>query len=147
MSRSFLRRKAKTARRGRERRGSTSRLVTRTILGTISNPRLSTGILLFMPDLWSAQLRAKTYRFLRVFAGFCSFIVNILAMRRTIQIRCFGRFCWQFAKIVSSKPVSLRGKGEEMSCKNLGLFRRIGVRTYTAHTQLLFTHKIRYDVI
>lgn len=73
--------------------------------------------------LRSVRCRAKKWRFLRVFAGFCSFIVNILAMRQTIQTGLLNGFYWQSAKILSSEPVSLRGKGEEMSCKNLGLFR------------------------
>ena len=40
-----------------------------------------------MPDLWSVRFRAQKGRFLRIFAGFCSFIVNILAMHLTIQMR------------------------------------------------------------
>ena len=100
-----------------------------------------------MPYLKVCPALCQKGRFLRVFAGFCSFIVNILAMRLTIQIRRSGSFCWQFVKILSSQPVSLRGKGEEIDCKNVGLFRWIGFRTHTAYTQLLFTHKIRCDVI
>jgi hypothetical protein len=51
---------------------------------------------------------------LRVFAGFCSFIVNILAMCFTIQTALFRAFCWQFAKIISPERANRHGKGEEM---------------------------------
>jgi len=56
---------------------------------------------------------------LRFFAGFCSFIVNILAMTFTIQTALFRNFCWQFEKIISSERANRHGKGEEILVKTL----------------------------
>ena len=85
--------------------------------------------------LWSVRPRAQKGRFLRVFAGFCSFIVNILAMRRTIQTGLLNSFYWQFAKILSSKLASLRRKGEKMNRQNVGLNRGIEFRRYDVRKQ------------
>ena len=63
--------------------------------------------------LWSVRFRAKKWRFLRVFAGFCSFIVNILAMTFAIQTGRLDGFDWQFGKIVSTESVNCHGKGEK----------------------------------
>ena len=85
------------------------------ILGTIYNPRFTTRISYFILILWPIRTRARKGRFLRVFAGFCSFIVNILAMTFRIQTGLLNSFYWQFVKIVSSELVNLRGKGEKIA--------------------------------
>ena len=56
------------------------------VLGKFKSPRFTTRISYFILILQRSRLTAQKGRFLRVFAGFCSFIVNILAMRRTIQM-------------------------------------------------------------
>ena len=52
------------------------------ILGTIYNPRFTTRISHFILIFLLFRLVAQKGRFLRIFAVFCSFFGNILAMTR-----------------------------------------------------------------